>query len=228
MSKLRQTKQTKKPKQKPAAAAINDPMLDAQTVQIGKRVFKIEPGDCLDWNVKLKLPSLAKLFIRPKYKEPYRRDIGEKAPPRRGFLDEVGGFGSAPTPAATRALSYLAEDEAAVCDRVIRAAADFSNDLRANGGWSNFDDPPGIEAVMPLGMTPDQAAERIWISRVAVSTEERDSMAYLEIDGECAWDPDHGFEVVFHGDRLVGVYQQGTGWVDRRPRKPKAKKRTKR
>lgn len=187
--------------------------------------MKIEPGDCFDWSVKLKLPSLAKLFIRPKYKE---RNFSEKAPPRLGFLDEVGGYGDAPTPAATRALSYLAENEAAICARVLRAAADYSNELRATGGWSNFDDPPGIENVMPRGMTPDQAAERIWISRVAVSTEERDGMAYLEVDGECAWDPDHGFEVVLHGDRLVGVFQQGTGWVDRHPRKPKAKKRSKR
>lgn len=226
MSKSRRTKQTTKPKQKLAAAAVNnDPMPDTQTVKVGKHLLKIEPGDCFDWNVKLKLPSLAKLFIRPKYKE---RSFGEKAPPRRGFLDEVGGYGSAPTPAAKRALSYLSENEAAVCDRVLRAAADYSNELRATGGWSNFDDPPGIEAVMPLGMTPDQAAERIWIARVAVTTKERDGMAYLEVQGECAWDPDHGFEVVLHGDRLVGVFQQGTGWVDRRPRKPKGKKRAKR
>lgn len=225
MSKSRQTNPTKKAKPKTSGATDDDRMPDAQTVVAGKQVLNLEAGDCFDWSVKLKLPSLAKLFIRPKYKE---RNFGEKAPPRRGFLDEVGGYGSAPTPAARRAISYLAENEAAICARVLRAAADYSNELRATGGWSNFDDPPGIENVMPRAMTPDQAAERIWISRVGVTTKERDGMAYLEVDGECAWDPDHGFEVVLHGDRVVGVFQQGTGWVDRRPRKPKAKKWPKR
>ena len=225
MSKSRQTKPTKKAKPKTSGATDDDRMPDAQTVVAGKQVLNLEPGDCFDWNVKLKLPSLAKLFIRPKYKE---RSFSEKAPPRRGFLDEVGGYGDAPKPAARRAISYLAENEAAICARVLRAIADYSNELRATGGWEDFNDPPGIEAVMPRGMTPEQAAERILITRVAVQTRERDGMAYLEVKGECAWDRDHGFEVVLHGDRLVGVFQQGTGWVDQRPRKPNAKTRSKR
>jgi len=225
MSKSRQRKLAKKAQPKSSGATNDYRMADAQTVVTGKQVLNLEPGDCFDWSVKLKLPSLAKLFIRPKYKE---RSFGEKAPSRRGFLDEVGGYGDAPTPAARRALSYLAENEAAICAKVLRAVADDCNEFRKASDSSNFDDPPGIDAVMPRGMTPDQAAERIWITRVAVTTEERDGMAYLEVQGECAWDPDHGFEVVLHGDRLVGVFQQGTGWVDRRPRKPKAKKRAKR
>ena len=76
MSKSRQKKQTKKANPKSSGATNDDRMADAQTVVAGKQVLKLEPGHRLDWQGKLKLPSLAKLFTRPKYEEPYRRNLG--------------------------------------------------------------------------------------------------------------------------------------------------------
>jgi hypothetical protein len=184
-----------------------------------------EPGDSFEWQVRPKLPLLAKLFIRQKYKELHRRNPGARKPVRGPFLDEVGGYGSRLTPAQERVLASLEENEAIVCAMVLRAAADYANELRSGGGWNQFEDPPGIDAVMPRRMTADQAAERIKITRICATTKSRDGVAYLEVYGECAWDPDHGFEVVLHGDRLVGVYQQGTGWRDARPRKRTATRR---
>jgi hypothetical protein len=227
MPKPRGTMRAVRAKGMSLAVTSNDGMPNERWVLVGGQRLEIKPGDTFEWQVRLKLPSLAKLYIRPKYKEPWRRDLGGKKPPRRGFLDEVGGYGTGPKLAQQRALSYLADNEAAVYGKVLRALADYANELRSGGGWDDFDDPPGINAVMPRKMTPDQAAERIQITHVGVTTKARNAMAYLEIAGECAWDPDHGFEVVLHGDRLVGVYQQGTGWVDKRPRKGTATKRMK-
>jgi hypothetical protein len=174
------------------------------------------PGDTYNWQVKLKLPLLARPYIREDFTEPSEEEPGD---PRSGSgPEEVGGYDDGPGPEQERALDYLVENEAAVYANVLRAVADYADEVRSYGGWEAFD-PPGVDVVMPQGMTPKQAAERIEITRIAISERSRDGMAYLEIAGECAWDPDHGFEVVLNGDRIVGTYQQGTGWVDRPPRK---------
>lgn len=181
--------------------------------------LSVEPGDTFEWQVRPKLPLLAKLFIRQRYKEPHRRNEGAR---KRGpFLDEVGGYRPGLKPAQERALTFLVEKEAIVYAKVLRAVADYANKLRSSGGWEEFDDPPGIDAVMPRQMTPNQVAERIRFTRICATSKSQDGMVYLEIDGECAWDPDHGFQVVLFGDRLVGIHQQGTGWRDMRPRKRK-------
>ena len=96
---------------------------------------------------------------------------------------------------------------------VLRGAAASGNEYRENGGYDESDFP-GLNELMPLNMTPEQAAQRIEVTRIYVSSEEREGMAYLEIHGECAWETDHGLMVVIHGHRLVGHYEQGTGWTD--------------
>jgi hypothetical protein len=188
--------------------------------------LSVEPGDTFEWQVRPKLPLLAKLFIRQRYVEPYRRNLSGKKSARGPSIDEVGGYRPGLKPAQERAIAFLVENEAMVRAKVLRAVADHANELRSGGGWEEFENPPGIDAVMPRQMTADQAAERIKITRICATTKSRDGMAYLEVYGECAWDPDHGFEVVMHGDRLVGVYQQGTGWRDARPGKARPPKPT--
>jgi hypothetical protein len=181
------------------------------------------PGDDFDWQVRLKLPLLAKPFIRAKYVEPWRRDLGGQA--RSRGPREVGGYGKQLTPEAERALNHLIKHESTLLKKMLKGLAGFSNELRAGGGWDTFDGPPDIDTVMPRGMTPDQAAQRIQVTRVAISPHKpKDGIAYLEIFGECAWDPEHGFMAIFHRNRLVGVEQQGTGWVDRPPKQKRAKK----
>jgi len=169
-------------------------------------------GDAFQWQVKLKLPALSRPFIKSKYKEPWRRSL-QRSKSRRG-PEEVGGD-EGPTPQQERALDFLVENEPAICAQVLKAVAGFAKELRSTGGWEAFDDPPGIDAVMPRGMTPEQAAERIEISRVQISSRSRGGISYIEVDGECAWDTDHGFTVVLHRTRIVDVSQQGAGWTDR-------------
>ena len=152
------------------------------------------------------------MFVWQKFKEPFYRDWARRRRGRR--LDEVGGYGSEPKAAQGRALGYLIDHEAIILEIVLLTTAGFANKLRSGGGLEAFEDPPGIEAVMPHNMSAAQAVSRIKITRICVSEDSRIGMAYLEIQGECAWDPEHGFEVVLHRDRVVAVHQQGTGWRD--------------
>jgi hypothetical protein len=174
----------------------------------GRRDWKAEAfdGDVFQWQVKLKLPLLSKPRIRKKFSDG-GGESGRREP------EEVGGD-SGPTPMQERTLDFLQANEAPVCSIMLKGLADEASRLRASGGWEEFDDPPGIDAVMPRGMTSEQAAERVQVTRIYITPQFLDDMSYIEIHGECAWDPDHGFIAVLHGRRLVGVYQQGTGWVD--------------
>ena len=164
-----------------------------------------------DWRIKLTLPLLGSPGIRGKYMDPPGRAI------RREKLAGVGGFGPAVSAPQDAAVRWLVDHEALALELVLAAVARFARELRAGGGWEHCDDPPGLDVLMPRGMTAAQAAERVTVADVGVSRRARDGQAYLEVRGECAWDPDHGFEVVLHADRVVGTYQQGTGWVDKLP-----------
>jgi hypothetical protein len=186
------------------------------------------PGDVYDWQVTLKLPLLAKPFIRAKFEGLVLRQLqrGQRRK-RTSYLQEVGGFGEGTSPAQARALDSLAENESAVCAKLLRAVAAYAKDFRANDlrDWEARNGRHAADLLVPRGMTPEQVAERIQIRRIAVETRALDGVAYIEINCECAWDREHGFTVVLHRNRVVEVCQQGAGWTDGASRKRRQPKR---
>jgi hypothetical protein len=169
----------------------------------------VREGDIYSWQISLKLPAFAKPYIRAKYSESDER-IGAG---RGDYLEEVGGHTRKPTPTQAAAIDDLAAQQAKRLPMVMAALADDAKSYRAQ--WVE-QDKKLADRILPDGMTPEQAAERVAFGHVTISERSRDGHAYVEYHGNCTWDADHGFTVVMHRDRVVGVYQQGTGWTDRR------------
>src|SRR5438105_4036492 len=84
-------------------------------------------GDTFQWQVKVKLPLLAKLAIAKEFDDLRAREAPAK---RTAYLDEIGGDDDGPTPAQQRALDFLVAEEASVLANVLRAAAESGNEYR--------------------------------------------------------------------------------------------------
>ena len=159
----------------------------------------------------LPLPSLVGLTIRPEHTEAWRRRLRGRSREGPAGVAGDGPFG----PPQERAVHWLMTNETAPRDLVVSAVAGYGNRSREAGGWEAFiEDPPGVDAVMPQDMTAADVADRVDVTAVIVTPGSRDGLASLECYGECGWDAEHGFRVVLHGDRLVGVADQGSGWQD--------------
>jgi hypothetical protein len=163
----------------------------------------VRPGDIFQWQVTLKLPH----FDKPRIHRKYRSDDYDDAD--SADVREAGGDGSKPSTAQAKAIDHLAHNEAKLYPALMSALADYSKDFRAD--WTAHS-PVVADQVVPPNMTAEQAAERIAFTQIYVSGKSRDGIAYVEISGECAWDPEHGFKIVLHRDRIVEVTQQGAGW----------------
>ena len=155
-------------------------------------------GDVNLWQVKLDLPHLS--------------SMASMASPE--FPIEVGGdfpIG----PGQERAIQYLVDHEPEILRRVLAAVAADANRMRADGYFDGGRYAPGeLDQLLPIDMTPVQAAERIRIDKVYVTGVAPDGMAYLQVGGLSDWGGEHGFDVVLHGDRLVLVAASGEGWID--------------
>ena len=172
----------------------------------------VEQDADYEWTGRVRLPKLAKLRIKPEFVE-----WGDDDDDDAGSEIEIWGEaekGSGVTPEQDAAIEFVRKNEPVVVQTLLEAISGFANQLRGGGGWEDWDGSGTIDDVMPRNMTPKQAAERVSLSRLVPSKRSRDGVAYIEFWGECAWDPDHGFFIVLHRDRLVAVEQQGTGWED--------------
>ena len=171
------------------------------------------PGDHFKWQVRIKLPLLAQPFINPDFADPDLAEPGERK--KRQYLEEIGGDGESINAQQARALDFLVENEQRIYELMLRSLAKYSAEFRAD--WEENAGADLADAIVPEKMTSAQAAERIEVQLIAIDPRFRDGVAYIEIEGNCTWDPDHGFAVVLHRDRVVDVCQQGTGWTDPLP-----------
>lgn len=112
-----------------------------------------------------------------------------------------------PSPAQIAAVEDFRRNHSARLPTILAAVADYANDVRDiySQGWMMFGDSDGFDQIMPVHMTPDQAAERIGFRGIIVEHREKDGLAYIRLDGGCSWDEEHGLGVTLHGDRIVGV-----------------------
>jgi hypothetical protein len=170
-------------------------------------------GDHFSWQVRIKLPLLAQPFINPDFADP---DLAEPGPrKKRQYLQEIGGDGDDINSQQAKALDFLVENEQRIHDLMLQSLARYSSEFRAD--WEENADAQLADAIVPRNMSSAQAAERIEVQQIEIAPRFRDGFAYIEIQGNCTWDPEHGFTVVLHRDRLVDVCQQGTGWTDPLP-----------
>jgi hypothetical protein len=187
-----------------SAAELKDPKPPAPSNPRGPWRDTVRPGDTFWWQISMKLPHLAKPYIRAKHNEQSRQAVRRASPT---YLDEIGGYNKRASPAQREAIEYLERHEAKLYQQLVRAIATYANELRRN--WST-----GRKRPRRLGT--NEITEHITFKSIALSNRSREGTAYLEVSGECSWDREHGFKAVVHRDRVVGVMQQGTGWSDRR------------
>jgi hypothetical protein len=113
-----------------------------------------------------------------------------------------------PSEAQARAWRHLVQNEAAVTAAVLRAILDAYPALQEMYGYE------GEEAAerMPDVASVDELKERVRPSFVHVLTDERDGMAFVGFELECAWDEEHGLGVMTHGGRVLEVGQAETAF----------------
>ena len=164
----------------------------------------IHKGDTFMWQITLDLPHLRMPRILAEWDADGRATSGQ--------LYEIGWDGGRePSTEHANAIDDLTKREESLYPRVLAAISPYAEPFRHD--WVARH-PEIADRIVPSAMTAEQVAERIAFTILCVSDQSRDGMAYLELMGECTWDRDHGFNVVIHGDRIVGVFQQGEGWVD--------------
>jgi hypothetical protein len=118
-----------------------------------------------------------------------------------------------PTAAQISAIHHLRENEASVVAAVVAAMAADARQNIANLR-ENANDPDWAAAICPDGLTDQQMRERMRADGVVVTDRERDGMAYLELLFSLAWDEEHQYYAVTHGNRVIGVFDSGGGWAD--------------
>jgi hypothetical protein len=170
----------------------------------------VRPGDAFVWQITVKLPRLERPHILTKYE--LRPPIPSGRWPHR--LREVGGDGPRVLPTQAKAIDYLVKHEARLYPKLLRAIAAYAGDFRLD--WEARDRRLA-RRVVPRGMGPREVARRIAFRSIYFPRRSRNGTGYVEFHGGCTWDEEHGFSVVMHRDRVVGVMQQGTGWSDRLP-----------
>jgi hypothetical protein len=168
----------------------------------------IRPGDAFPWQVTVNLP----LFTRPHI---LARNEPRPTPPRNRsthHLQEVGGDGPRVSPPQAQAIDHLVKNEATLLPKALRATAIYADQFRPD--WEALDRRLA-DRVAPRNMGPRQVAQRIRFRTIYFPRRSRDGIGYVELHGECTWDREHGFSLVLHRNRVVGIWQQGTGWRDR-------------
>lgn len=118
-----------------------------------------------------------------------------------------------PTPAQVAAIRHLRDNESSVVSAVVAAMA---ADARRNAAnlHENASDPQWAAAICPDDLTDQQMRERMRAEYVVVTDRERDGLGYLELNFSLAWDEEHQYYAVTHGNRVIGVFDSGGGWSD--------------
>src|SRR5438105_1120294 len=88
----------------------------------------LAPGDIYNWQVRLKLPLLAKPSIRFDIDDPDLQKL--PASKRPDSVAEIGGFGKGASPAEAKALDFLQANEAAIFKVALGALARYGQDFR--------------------------------------------------------------------------------------------------
>jgi hypothetical protein len=111
----------------------------------------------------------------------------------------------------TNAYHYLLQNQHEIRDSIVRALSDEFDRLKQTY-YLDTEDPqvPNI--------TPETKADfdfKPFIGPLTISFAEEDSkddIAYLDWHFQCTWDPEHGFAVTTHRDRVIHIDQDTDIW----------------
>jgi hypothetical protein len=143
-----------------------------------------------------------------------QREIAERAAEGQFplYIDDEAGDG--PNPDQRAAIEWLQANAGRLPGIALPAIAKWARTARdryADAIASAGDDP---DEVLPPDATVDDIRDRVQFTDATITDRSQDDLAYVELDFECAWDPDDGLQVVLHGDRVVHVGTQMDDWAD--------------
>ena len=103
-----------------------------------------------EWTGQAPLPKLAKLKIDAKYSEWGDDDDDDDDEPRTSVdLEGENNNAEGVAPEQAAAVDFLMNNEKAVLDKMLDALAAEARELRAGGGWEEWDGEGTIDDVMP-------------------------------------------------------------------------------
>lgn len=111
-----------------------------------------------------------------------------------------------PTPEQIAAYRFLIDKEEAVYRAVLQGIfEDYPSRRESYGeGADEWE-------CMPELRHPDELKKFIGLSTVNVLRTTWNGVAYIRFDLEPAWDPEHGFNITMHKDRVIKVGDTGAG-----------------
>ena len=118
-----------------------------------------------------------------------------------------------PTDAQVAAYRYCLDHQSSVVKACLRGLTDVARKSRS--AYEGFGPEQDLEKLLPRNVTPEQLESRMRLVTVQITDREKQGVAYIEYDFNCAWDGEHGLLVVLHKDRLVYSGGSGDGWKDR-------------
>ena len=146
---------------------------------------------------------------------PVRIDVGDRRSTTAAVELLVTAGPDGPTVAQANAYVYCIENQGRVLDIVLAVIATSAREHRKS--FEQWHSPAELEQLLPVDVTPDQLKTRLRLTRLQIGKRERDVFGYVEYHFNCAWDREHGLQVVLHKDRLVYSGGSGDGWRDRGP-----------
>lgn len=126
----------------------------------------------------------------------------------RLYFDSFNGNNPQDCLAEINAYNHLLKNQSAIRDSILRA---LSEEV---GRLTEYLDPN--DSFVP-NVPPDAKADfdfRPFIGPLSVSfhEESRNNIAYLEWHFQCEWDPEHGFAVTTHEERVIHIDQDTDIW----------------
>ncbi|HEX8340904.1 MAG TPA: hypothetical protein VF624_08355 [Tepidisphaeraceae bacterium] len=118
-----------------------------------------------------------------------------------------------PTDAQVVAYRYCLNNQPSVVKACLRGLTEVARKSRA--AYEGMVPEQQLEKLLPKKVTAEQLESRVRLASVQVTDREKQGVAYIEYDFNCAWDDEHGLLIVLHKDRLVYSGGSGDGWKDR-------------
>lgn len=110
------------------------------------------------------------------------------------------------------AFDYFIENSEAVFDSLCEGILAGYSKIMEEHGVTEYSEYYGF----PELKSASDVKTIISIGAVHILGEEKDGFGYIGIQGECPWDPEHGYGVVMHQQRVLGIGDADTAFSNNR------------
>lgn len=102
---------------------------------------------------------------------------------------------------------YLVEHQDDIKNSIVQSLKQVFPDLLENEYASWDHDEGGFPKLSEL--TPDfDFGNYIGPSSISILEDKKEGVAYIEWHFQCLWDPEHGFQIITHKDRVIDIAQE--------------------